>query len=125
MRVLVTGGAGFIGSHFVKRLVAGGDDVVVLDKLTYAGNPANLDGVGVESVCRKCGASLHACSQCVHFDSSARWECVQKIPARIVSKKAGNTCEFFAPAKTFDLTGSRAVATPDDARSAFDALFKK
>ena len=50
MRVLVTGGAGFIGSHFVKRLVAGGDDVVVLDKLTYAGNPANLDGVGVELV---------------------------------------------------------------------------
>ena len=45
MRVLVTGGAGFIGSHFVKRLVAGGDEVVVLDKLTYAGNPANLEGV--------------------------------------------------------------------------------
>ena len=50
MRVLVTGGAGFIGSHFVKRLVAGGDDVVVLDKLTYAGNPANLEGTGVELV---------------------------------------------------------------------------
>ncbi len=45
MRVLVTGGAGFIGSHFVKRLLAGGDDVRVLDKLTYAGNPANLEGV--------------------------------------------------------------------------------
>ena len=50
MRVLVTGGAGFIGSHFVKRLVAGGDEVVVLDKLTYAGNPANLDGTGVDLV---------------------------------------------------------------------------
>lgn len=50
MRVLVTGGAGFIGSHFVKRLVARGDDVVVLDKLTYAGNPANLDGVDVPLV---------------------------------------------------------------------------
>ena len=50
MRVLVTGGAGFIGSHFVKRLVAGGDDVVVLDKLTYAGNPANLEGSGAELV---------------------------------------------------------------------------
>jgi len=50
MRVLVTGGAGFIGSHFVKRLVASGDDVVVLDKLTYAGNPANLEGTGVELV---------------------------------------------------------------------------
>jgi dTDP-glucose 4,6-dehydratase len=45
MRVLVTGGAGFIGSHFVKRLVAGGSDVVVLDRLTYSGNRANLNGV--------------------------------------------------------------------------------
>jgi dTDP-glucose 4,6-dehydratase len=45
VRVLVTGAAGFIGSHFVRRLVAAGDDVVVLDKLTYSGNRANLDGV--------------------------------------------------------------------------------
>jgi dTDP-glucose 4,6-dehydratase len=45
MTILVTGGAGFIGSHFVKRLVQAGEDVVVLDKLTYSGNPANLEGV--------------------------------------------------------------------------------
>jgi dTDP-glucose 4,6-dehydratase len=45
MRVLVTGGAGFIGSQFVRRLVEAGDVVVVLDKLTYAGNRANLEGV--------------------------------------------------------------------------------
>ena len=50
MRVLVTGGAGFIGSHFVKRLVAAGDDVVVLDKLTYSGNRANLADVPCEFV---------------------------------------------------------------------------
>jgi len=48
MLVLVTGGAGFIGSHFVRRVLADaypgleGADVVVLDKLTYAGNLANL-----------------------------------------------------------------------------------
>src|SRR5581483_4932409 len=42
MRVLVTGGAGFIGSHFVHRLAASGDEVVVLDKLTYAGNRDNI-----------------------------------------------------------------------------------
>ena len=45
MRVLVTGGAGFIGSHFAGRLAARGDEVVVLDKLTYAGSRANLEGV--------------------------------------------------------------------------------
>jgi dTDP-glucose 4,6-dehydratase len=50
MRVLVTGGAGFIGSHFAKRLVARGDEVVVLDKLTYSGNPANLEGAQVTFV---------------------------------------------------------------------------
>jgi dTDP-glucose 4,6-dehydratase len=45
MRLLVTGGAGFIGSHFVRRRAAAGDEVVVLDRLTYAGNPANFEGV--------------------------------------------------------------------------------
>src|SRR4051794_5334368 len=50
VKVLVTGGAGFIGSHFVKRLLAAGDDVVVLDKLTYSGNPANLEGCDVRLV---------------------------------------------------------------------------
>ena len=42
MRILVTGGAGFIGSHFVKRMLRAGEDVCVLDKLTYSGNRANL-----------------------------------------------------------------------------------
>jgi dTDP-glucose 4,6-dehydratase len=45
VRVLVTGGAGFIGSHFVRLLAGKGVEVVVLDKLTYSGNPANLEGV--------------------------------------------------------------------------------
>jgi dTDP-glucose 4,6-dehydratase len=48
-RILVTGGAGFIGSHYVRTLLGpqgpGDVEVTVLDKLTYAGNPANLDEV--------------------------------------------------------------------------------
>jgi len=46
MHLLVTGGAGFIGSTFVKRrLATTGDSIVVLDLLTYAGNRANLESV--------------------------------------------------------------------------------
>lgn len=51
--LVVTGGAGFIGANFVHhwRKTSPGDNIVVLDALTYAGNKANLDGLdGVELV---------------------------------------------------------------------------
>ncbi|HEY8589410.1 MAG TPA: dTDP-glucose 4,6-dehydratase [Naasia sp.] len=45
-KLLVTGGAGFIGSNFVHHVLGSTDDTVtVLDKLTYAGNLASLDGL--------------------------------------------------------------------------------
>ncbi|SDL53607.1 dTDP-glucose 4,6-dehydratase [Nonomuraea jiangxiensis] len=44
MRILVTGGAGFIGSHYVRTMAEQGHSkLTVLDKLTYAGNRANLE----------------------------------------------------------------------------------
>ena len=47
MKLLVTGGAGFIGSNFVRRTLATRSDVqiTVLDALTYAGRLSNLDGL--------------------------------------------------------------------------------
>jgi len=45
VRLLVTGGAGFIGSNFVQRALGRGDEVTVYDALTYAGNMANLAGL--------------------------------------------------------------------------------
>jgi UDP-glucuronate 4-epimerase len=54
MRVLVTGGAGFIGSHLCRRLLAGGREVVVLDSFDDAYDPAikraNLAGLAVHLV---------------------------------------------------------------------------
>jgi len=50
MTILVTGGAGFIGSNFVLDWLAGGGEPVVnLDKLTYAGNLANLASLSGDS----------------------------------------------------------------------------
>jgi dTDP-glucose 4,6-dehydratase len=81
MRVLVAGGAGFIGSHFVKRLLRAGDDVIVLDKLTYSGNRANLpndvelahgDIAGpddVASAARRCDAIVNFAAE-THVDRS-------------------------------------------------------
>ena len=47
MKLLVTGGAGFIGANYVQQVLAThpGDEIVTLDLLTYAGNLANLESV--------------------------------------------------------------------------------
>lgn len=47
MKVLVTGGSGFIGSHFVKKLLEDEYSVVNLDNLTYAAKGKNLEHMGV------------------------------------------------------------------------------
>ena len=89
--------------------------------------------------CFKCGAPLHCCKQCVHFDSSTRFQCTKPIPVRIVVKDQPNTCQLFTPRVTVArdvlpagppqrLASQAGMQTPrnaTDARAAFDNLFKK
>src|SRR3954452_6236959 len=73
MKLLVCGGAGFIGSAFVRVRLAAGDEVVVLDKLTYAGRRENLQDLEIEFVhgaVEDPGAVARAIAGCdavVHF----------------------------------------------------------
>lgn len=87
MKILVTGGAGFIGSNFIRYILGtGGYSIVNYDKLTYAGNLANLDSVSavsnysfikgdicetadVESAMRGCDAVVHFAAES-HVDRS-------------------------------------------------------
>lgn len=83
---------------------------------------AVTEGVATDSRCPRCGTDLHACSQCTSFDPSARFECMQQVPARVSPKNVRNTCTLYTPRATVE----RETTAPrrDDARKAFDDLFK-
>jgi hypothetical protein len=76
--------------------------------------------------CFKCGFELHSCKQCAHFDTSARFECTQPIPARIARKDVENQCTFYSiSVRVEKQTSTPVAARPQDARQAFENLFKK
>ena len=91
------------------------------------------------SLCPKCGVALHCCKQCVHFDSSTRFQCLKPIPIRIPVKDQANTCDAFRPrvtvardalptgpvSKVASASVLPAPRSANDARAAFDSLFKK
>ena len=89
-----------------------------------------LDEIPDDAVCAKCGTDLHTCSNCIHFDTSVRWECRkhEEVPARIVKKSTRNECPLFTPKAAQEFAKESAKgnpgSSPGDARSAFDALFK-
>lgn len=84
--------------------------------------PALTDSLGQ---CPKCRAELRSCKQCAYFDPGHRFECTQPIPERIPDKGARNECTFFSLRVTVERNTSSGSVRPDDARRAFDNLFKK
>jgi predicted RNA-binding Zn-ribbon protein involved in translation (DUF1610 family) len=92
----------------------------------------------MESPCPKCGADLHTCRNCKHFDSSARFQCSQTIKERIGKKSAANRCLLFTARTIVVKELGQAANSPnapvqqapssrpaDDARAALERLFKK
>jgi len=78
------------------------------------------------SVCKRCGAALHACVNCAHFDPSSPRECRQPVAERVPSKTKANDCELFTAKVVAELGDEekRRSDDPSSARAAFDDLFK-
>lgn len=109
--LIVTGGAGFIGANFVHhwRKVSPQDNIVVLDVLTYAGNPANLDGLdGVELVVGDiCDTALvskliddHAIDTIVHFAAESHVDRSITGPDAFVTTNVVGTHSLLKAAKS-------------------------
>ena len=76
--------------------------------------------------CPKCGFELHSCKQCAYFEPTARFECGQAVAERVARKDALNVCELFSIRVMFEKeTSSQSISRPNDARAAFENLFKK
>lgn len=97
-----------------------------------------LNVAEINGHCPQCNFELHSCKQCAHFDPGERNECRQPIPERIRPKDRRNDCTFYAiktavERETSTSTGytrstpavSSAPSTAQDARRAFENLFKK
>jgi predicted RNA-binding Zn-ribbon protein involved in translation (DUF1610 family) len=75
--------------------------------------------------CPKCGFELHSCKQCTNFDPASRFECTQPIPEQIPRKDTKNECKFYSMRVMVEKETSASAARVDDARKAFENLFKK
>jgi hypothetical protein len=79
-------------------------------------------GVARKEVCASCGADLHCCLNCRHYDRSASKQCRETIAEMVKEKTKANFCDHFAFAES---RSSGMPAAAEQARSALESLFKK
>ena len=84
MKILVTGGSGFIGSAFVRLAIKKGYNIVNVDALTYAGSNSNLDMVKLNKVLKT-----------TEFKQMQSLEKVQDFTEAMIDKKTNTRKSFF------------------------------
>jgi predicted RNA-binding Zn-ribbon protein involved in translation (DUF1610 family) len=85
----------------------------------------SVAAVAPSDVCHKCGAALHACTQCAHFDPGSRFQCSKPVPEAIKDKAARNDCGLFELRTSVERDASSGAPDAAGARAGFDSLFKK
>ncbi len=103
MKILVTGGAGFIGSNFIRYVLGAGNGHTIInyDKLTYAGNLANLDSVAEDpnyrfvrgDICDAAAveAAMFGCEAVVHFAAESHVDRSIYEPAPVIETNVTGT----------------------------------
>ena len=113
-KLIVTGGAGFIGSNFVHWVVRNQPDVhvTVLDALTYAGNLANLEGIPAERLTfvhgNICDAALvdrlfSQADACVHFAAESHNDNSIADPSPFLKTNVEGTYTLLQAARKYDV----------------------
>lgn len=77
--------------------------------------------VGLREEC-SCGADLHICLNCTHYDSTSYNECKEPVAERVRDKDRSNFCDHFSALST---VRGKAATSVDHLRAAAEALFKK
>src|SRR5689334_15634548 len=86
---------------------------------TVTGKVSRMDS------CSSCHSDLHVCLNCSFYDPFAHKQCREPATEVVRDKEKANFCEYFTPNQKTAIDGQITKSKSDDARSAFDNLFKK
>jgi dTDP-glucose 4,6-dehydratase len=125
MKIFVTGGAGFIGSNFIRHVLGldAGYSVINFDKLTYAGNLANLDSVADHpnysfvkgDICDPIAveAAMAGCQTVVHFAAESHVDRSIYEPAPVIETNVMGTFVLVQVARKLDIQRFVHVSTDE------------
>jgi dTDP-glucose 4,6-dehydratase len=125
MRILVTGGAGFIGSNFIRHTLKTHKDYALVnyDKLTYAGNLANLKEVAEDpnyrfikgDICDHAAveAAMRGCDAVVHFAAESHVDRSIYAPAPVIETNVKGTCTLLDVARSLRVNRFLQISTDE------------
>ena len=125
MKILVTGGAGFIGSNFIRYVLGRGQSYAVVnyDKLTYAGNLANLESIAADpkyqfvkgDICDATGveAAMAGCDAVVHFAAESHVDRSIYEPAASIETNVKGTFILLQVARKLNLARFVHISTDE------------
>ncbi len=125
MKIFVTGGAGFIGSNFIRHVLDSGKNFVVVnyDKLTYAGNLANLESVADNpnyhfvkgDICDPAAveAAMRGCDAVIHFAAESHVDRSIYEPAPVIQTNVTGTFTLLEVARKMSMSRFVHISTDE------------